>query len=154
LGAGAQQIEDRINDAPQRIGLPPPGRMAAGDKGLKQRPFGIIEIAGIETSIHGGAPGLSNSPHPPQRPSTKPMLNQILETSNEIAYQPLIPSLRRADSFVISRTGVGVLPFGELGRFAMPIPLRSDLDASQLRALARKTKNASQARRLLALAAI
>ncbi len=36
----------------------------------------------------------------------------------------------------------------------MPIPLRSDFDASQLRALARKTKNAPQARRLLALAAI
>jgi transposase len=36
----------------------------------------------------------------------------------------------------------------------MPIPLRSDFDASQLRAVARKTKNAAQARRLLALAAI
>ena len=36
----------------------------------------------------------------------------------------------------------------------MPIPLRSDFDASQLRGLARKTKNAPQARRLLALAAI
>ena len=36
----------------------------------------------------------------------------------------------------------------------MPIPLRSDFDASQLRVLARKTKNAPQARRLLALAAI
>jgi transposase len=49
---------------------------------------------------------------------------------------------------------MGVIPFGELGRFAMPIPLRSDFDASQLRTLARKTKNAPQARRLLALAAI
>jgi transposase len=49
---------------------------------------------------------------------------------------------------------MGVIPFGEPGRFAMPIPLRSDFDASQLRALARKTKNAPQARRLLALAAI
>jgi transposase len=36
----------------------------------------------------------------------------------------------------------------------MPIPLRSDFAAPQLRALARKTKNAAQARRLLALAAI
>ena len=36
----------------------------------------------------------------------------------------------------------------------MPIPLRSDFDACQLRVLARKTKNAPQARRLLALAAI
>ncbi len=36
----------------------------------------------------------------------------------------------------------------------MPIPLRSDFSASQLRALARKTKHGPQARRLLALAAI
>ena len=36
----------------------------------------------------------------------------------------------------------------------MPIPLRSDFDASQLRGFARRTKDASQARRLLALAAI
>ena len=36
----------------------------------------------------------------------------------------------------------------------MPIPLRSDFDALQLRALARKTKDGPQARRLLALAAI
>ena len=35
-----------------------------------------------------------------------------------------------------------------------PIPLRRDFDASQLRSLARKTKNGLQARRLLALAAI
>jgi transposase len=36
----------------------------------------------------------------------------------------------------------------------MPIPLRADFDAQHLRASARKTKNAAQARRLLALAAI
>jgi transposase len=36
----------------------------------------------------------------------------------------------------------------------MPIPLRSDFDAAGLRSLARKTKDAPQARRLLALAAI
>ena len=36
----------------------------------------------------------------------------------------------------------------------MPIPLRSDFNASELRALARKSKDAPQARRLLALAAI
>jgi transposase len=35
----------------------------------------------------------------------------------------------------------------------MPIPLRSDFDALQLRTIARKTKNGPQARRLLALAA-
>jgi transposase len=36
----------------------------------------------------------------------------------------------------------------------MPIPLRSDFDALRLRAIARKSKDADQARRLLALAAI
>lgn len=36
----------------------------------------------------------------------------------------------------------------------MPVPLRGDFEASQLRAIARKTKDAPQARRLLALAAI
>ena len=36
----------------------------------------------------------------------------------------------------------------------MPIPLRSDFDAAQLRGVARRTKDAPQARRLLALAAI
>ncbi len=36
----------------------------------------------------------------------------------------------------------------------MPIPLRSDFDAAALRGLARRTKDAPQARRLLALAAI
>ena len=36
----------------------------------------------------------------------------------------------------------------------MPIPLRSDFDAAALRGLARRTKDAPQARRLLALASI
>ncbi len=36
----------------------------------------------------------------------------------------------------------------------MPIPLRVDFDAAQLRAVARRTKDGAQARRLLALAAI
>lgn len=36
----------------------------------------------------------------------------------------------------------------------MPVPLRGDFEASRLRAFARKTKDAPQARRLLALAAI
>lgn len=36
----------------------------------------------------------------------------------------------------------------------MPVPLRGDFEASQLRAIARKTKDAPQPRRLLALAAI
>ena len=36
----------------------------------------------------------------------------------------------------------------------MPVPLRSDFDADGLRAIARRSKNGPQARRLLALAAI
>jgi transposase len=36
----------------------------------------------------------------------------------------------------------------------MPVPLRSDFDAKMTRAVAKRSKNASQARRLLALAAI
>src|ERR1700704_2846702 len=36
----------------------------------------------------------------------------------------------------------------------MPIPLRADFDATQLRAAARQSKDAGQARRLLALAAV
>ena len=36
----------------------------------------------------------------------------------------------------------------------MAIPLRSDFDAAALRAVARRTKDAAQARRLLALAAV
>src|ERR1019366_8989072 len=37
---------------------------------------------------------------------------------------------------------------------SVPIPLRGDFDAAQLRGLAKKTKDGPQARRLLALAAI
>jgi len=37
---------------------------------------------------------------------------------------------------------------------SMPIPLRADFEASRLRRLARESKDASQARRLLALATI
>src|SRR5215204_6385558 len=63
--------------------------MAAGNKGLEQRPLGVIEIAGVGTHIHGGAPGSSNSPHPQQRFSPKPILTQLLASSNKIAQQPL-----------------------------------------------------------------
>jgi len=36
----------------------------------------------------------------------------------------------------------------------MPVPLRSDFDAAAVRALARRTKDGPQARRLLTLAAV
>jgi len=47
-----------------------------------------------------------------------------------------------------------LIQVGERMRFAMTTPLRSDFDASGLRVLARNSKDAGQARRLLALAMI
>src|SRR6516164_1972107 len=49
-----------------------------------------------------------------------------------------------------------LIQHGERRRFVMsaPIPLRRDFGASQLRGLAKKTKDGPQARRLRALAAI
>jgi transposase len=50
---------------------------------------------------------------------------------------------------------LNLILYGERWSFAMAaIPLRTDFDASTLRASARKTKDAAQTRRLLALAAI
>lgn len=43
---------------------------------------------------------------------------------------------------------------GKPPEFAMPIPLRTDFDASLVRIAGRKSKGGAQARRLLALAAI
>src|SRR5258707_144760 len=55
-----------------------------------------------------------------------------------------------------SRAGESHIKDGEPRRFVMsaPIPLRQDFEASQLRGLARRSKDGPQARRLLALAAI
>src|SRR5512136_1284112 len=55
-----------------------------------------------------------------------------------------------------SRNGWGLIQGGKHGRFAMapPIPLRADFDAPAVRALARRSRDAAQTRRLLALAAI
>src|SRR5262249_39485227 len=52
--------------------------------------------------------------------------------------------------------GASQIQHGEPRRFVMsaPIPLRQDFDASELRGLARRSKDGPQARRLLALAAI
>src|SRR4051812_30395742 len=66
----------------------------------------------------------------------------------------LIPSLCGGDSFGSGRFGAGLIQGGERGRFAMPVPLRTDFDANALRAIARTAKDGPQARRLLALAAI
>jgi len=47
-----------------------------------------------------------------------------------------------------------LIEHGKPRRFAVPIALRADFDALQLRAAAKRTKDGPQARRLLALAAI
>src|ERR671938_2020985 len=60
----------------------------------------------------------------------------------------------RGDSFGSGGFEAGLIQSGERGRFALPVPLRTDFDAAALRAIARRTKDGPQARRLLALAAI
>ena len=60
----------------------------------------------------------------------------------------------RGDSVGSGGFEAGLIQGGERGRFAMPVPLRTDFDAAALRAIARTTKDGPQARRLLALAAI
>jgi transaldolase len=66
----------------------------------------------------------------------------------------LIPSLTDRDSRRASQAGLGLIQGGERRRFVMPVPLRADFDAVGVRALAKKSKNGAQARRLLAVAAI
>src|SRR3954468_12244162 len=66
----------------------------------------------------------------------------------------LIPSPGGGDSVGSGGFEAGLIQGGERGRFAMPVPLRTDFDADGLRAIARKTKDGPQARRLLALATI
>src|SRR3954452_21104554 len=66
----------------------------------------------------------------------------------------LIPSPGGGDSVGSGGFEAGLIQGGERGRFAMPVPLRTDFDANALRAIARATKDGPQARRLLALAAI
>ena len=66
----------------------------------------------------------------------------------------LIPSPGEGDSGGIPPGGGFLIRDGERWRFAMAIPLRSDFDAAALRAAARRTKDAAQARRLLAPAAV
>ena len=68
----------------------------------------------------------------------------------------VIPNPRKGDSSAIPRQERVLIQHGERRRFAMsiPIPLRGDFSAAQLRGLAKKTKDGPQARRLLALAAI
>src|SRR4051795_12959010 len=67
---------------------------------------------------------------------------------------PFIPGPSGGDSVGSGGFEAGLIQGGERGRFAMPVPLRTDFNAATLRAIARTTKDGPQARRLLALAAI
>jgi transposase len=49
---------------------------------------------------------------------------------------------------------LALIQHGEQRRFAMPVPLRGDFDATMVRAAAKRSKDGPQARRLLAIAAI
>jgi len=66
----------------------------------------------------------------------------------------LIPSPAERDSRGASQACGVLIQGGERRRFAMPVPLRVDFDAVLVRALAKKSKDGAQARRLLAVAAI
>src|SRR3954468_19111823 len=71
-----------------------------------------------------------------------------------IAAGRVIPSPGGGDLVGSGGFEAGLIQGGERGRFAMPVPLRTDFDANALRVIARATKDGPQARRLLALAAI
>src|SRR5450830_1327305 len=101
------------------------------------------------------------------RPRTIPIAAQLRKPSrafvqsgfNEVALTPAIrATLCHATSQnpPDSQIGAGLIQGGERRRFAMsvPIPLRWDFSAPQLRGLAKKAKDGPQARRLLTLAAI
>jgi hypothetical protein len=81
-----------------------------------------------------------------------PALVRVIAES--VSKRPLLPSPRDFDSKGDSRISRGLIRCDEHKRFAMPIPLRLDLDAQMVRAAARRLKDGPQARRLLALAAI
>jgi hypothetical protein len=65
----------------------------------------------------------------------------------------LIPELDDRDSGGCHKR-FGLIQDGKQLEFAMPIPLRSDFDATLVRQAARQSKDGAQARRLLALAVI
>src|SRR3954453_18798369 len=75
-------------------------------------------------------------------------------TTGSSSKRCIIPSPGGGDSVGSGGFEAGLIQGGERGRFAMPVPLRTEFDAHALRAIARTTKDGPQARRLLALAAI
>jgi hypothetical protein len=64
----------------------------------------------------------------------------------------LIPSLTERDLRLAFQASRGLIQGGEPRRFALPVSLRTDFDAVCMRALAKKSKNGAQTRRLLAVA--
>jgi len=66
----------------------------------------------------------------------------------------LIPSLCSRDSDRDSQMGLTMIQCGDQQGCAMPIPLRADFDAAELRRQARWSNDAAQTRRLLTLASI
>jgi hypothetical protein len=48
---------------------------------------------------------------------------RLVQNPSQITRVQIYTKSLRADSFVIPEVGVSVIQFGELGRFAMPIPL-------------------------------
>ena len=82
----------------------------------------------------------------------RPIVLAVFKFTTSSNLYPIPESVTLGDSRIVA----SLIQHGEPRRFAMsaPIPLRQDFDASQLRGLAKKTKDGPQARRLLALAAI
>jgi transposase len=67
----------------------------------------------------------------------------------------LIPEALLADSYGDSRIAAGLIQVGAEDRaMASAVRLREDYSAAELRALARRSKNVNQSRRLLSLAAV
>src|SRR3954452_1208225 len=92
---------------------------------------------------------------PASRPHRNP--SRVLRPESVSLFLPVrdvIPSPGGGDSVGSGGFEAGLIQGGERGRFAMPVPLRTDFDAKALRAIARATKDGPQARSLLALAAI
>jgi putative transposase len=71
-----------------------------------------------------------------------------------IAFDVLMPRPTESDSFGIPRRGRDLIQHWRTRRFAMTVPLRADYDAARVRRAAHTSNDASQVRRLLAVAAI
>ncbi len=99
------------------------------------------------------AAGLTNNPHSAAKTNrSAPSFNPA--SMRSASARAAKPATRTSQKPLDSRIGACLIPGRDRGRFAMPIPLRTDFDARMARAAARRSKDGPQARRLLALAAI